>query len=354
MPATESCKGEWLRAIATPVVRVPQRVVCFVLSRKVQNKKCFLQCEALCTHFFFLSIGPRVDRPLKKRSNNTLILHIYFQYQYTHLCTIAMSLQVFSVDRKTLYEFPENRVQHILQSTLDALVLCPRFAENGRCSRRNACRRVHAFAKDAVSCSHPHVNFIYTMVGDCMYECHSQESLSRIVSDDESTKSDKASAAKANVNGKCPPPPGHIRVLLPNQTRMCFVPIDRIIKTRVHLFGRRTPSVCAHYFYNRYCSLGAACNFVHFVYVDPAVATNRCAFAPANCELVPTGRMDPNTPASDDKAQQTSNAQVVTNVALTHSQPLVPQAVLIPIEPLVPLFDTVVPVVETTTPMVLL
>ena len=272
-----------------------------------------------------------------------------------------MSLQVFSVDRKTLYEFPENRVQHILQSTLDALVLCPRFAENGRCSRRNACRRVHAFAKDAVSCSHPHVNFIYTMVGDCMYECHSQESLSRIVSDDESTKSDNVLGAKA-ANGECPPPPGHIRALLKPESQFYDLPIECVIKTRANIFGRRTPSICAHYFYNRRCNAGASCNFLHFVYVDPAVATNRCAFAPLclpGQPMVHTAQ-DQRVFSSHDQCDvvKANPKQTVEtrNVELPPRSPHTAQsagdaAVVLPIIPLMPVVSTVIPVFEIGLPL---
>ena len=83
-------------------------------------------------------------------------------------------------------------------------------------------------------------------------------------------------------------PPGFLRLRMPyamNDSEVQFVPVQRIIKTRVMISGKRTPTMCAHYFFNRQCHLGVKCNFVHTMHVDPLQSTNRCALAPPPPEI---------------------------------------------------------------------
>ena len=255
-----------------------------------------------------------------EQNNNEAMTH---QQQ----CTFA-TIHVFSADRKALYEFPLDRVEHFFTGARGALVLCPHFAENGRCSRRSACRRVHAFARDAVSCTFPHVNFIYTMVGDCIYECYSPETL---------LLPQNQSSCEGLTRIKYQFSSDHmlVRVCTPREaSEENYIPMERIIKTQVNIIGRQTPALCGHYFFSGFCSLGSACNFVHFVYVDPTVSSNRCELAPL-C-VAPWQLRRPTT------ANATNNSQ------RDQQQPTRPTTA-IPVQPIIPIVAFVAPIVSIHT-----
>merc|ERR1719502_2133010 len=53
------------------------------------------------------------------------------------------------------------------------------------------------------------------------------------------------------------------------------------LKTQALATKRRPLTHCAHYYYNRTCNLGAECQFVHAVFVDPDAKDHQRAPVPA-------------------------------------------------------------------------
>ena len=56
---------------------------------------------------------------------------------------------------------------------------------------------------------------------------------------------------------------------------------DMVLRTKALVSKRRPLSHCAHYYFNRTCNLGAECQFIHAVFIDPAAKDHQRAPVPS-------------------------------------------------------------------------
>jgi len=139
------------------------------------------------------------------------------------------------------------------------LVLCKDYdAAEGpaSCPLGDACRFVHADASGAVARRGVHVNYAWRSADACIY-----------------------ARFRPGQRLSVAPPNG--------KTTSDIIAPHLVLKTRALQAKRRPLSHCAHYYFNRACNLGAECQFVHAVFIDPAARAFQLAPAP-----IQLGRVD--------------------------------------------------------------
>ena len=167
--------------------------------------------------------------------------------------TASAIQQVFTPGFTSVLDIPLSAIRHLPAASLNVtrLVLCSKFdpaQPKGSCPMGGRCRFVHA---DVVPPAQRdlHVNYAWRSVADVTYERFPA--------------------------GNC------FHVAAPN-SRQAVDTMDSslVLKTKA-LAMRRPLSHCAHYYFNRTCNLGAECQFIHAVFVDPTATMHQRAPAPA-------------------------------------------------------------------------
>ena len=168
--------------------------------------------------------------------------------------TASAIQQVFTPGFTSVLDIPLSAIRHLPAASLNVtrLVLCSKFdpaQPKGSCPMGGRCRFVHA---DVVPPAQRdlHVNYAWRSVADVTYERFPA--------------------------GNC------FHVAAPN-SRQAVDTMDSslVLKTKA-LAMRRPLSHCAHYYFNRTCNLGAECQFIHAVFVDPTAKDHQRAPAPAH------------------------------------------------------------------------
>lgn len=159
----------------------------------------------------------------------------------------ANVVEVFSDDFSKIYQVPKWCIKHMppRRLNINRLVLCKNYL-SGRprsCKIKGSCRFVHADVdRDTLPSYSIHVKYAWRSQDECTYE--------RL------------------------PPGDLVSVSAPNDMPpLEYIPSEQILVTEGALSRHRSTFVshCAHYLYNRLCTRGTGCYFIHVAYVDSTV-----------------------------------------------------------------------------------
>jgi hypothetical protein len=161
--------------------------------------------------------------------------------------------QVYAPGFTMVLDIPTADVHHMpSHQNVSRLVLCANYdARNpaSSCAMHNRCKFVHANVARAREHS-IHVNYAWRSLTDVTYERF--------------------------VSGQA------LHVAPPNsKVSSDVMDSDMALKTKALASKRRPLSHCAHYYFNRTCNLGAECQFVHAVFIDPSAKDHQRAPVPS-------------------------------------------------------------------------
>ena len=179
--------------------------------------------------------------------------------------------QVYAPGFTHVINVRQSLVSHIPSASLNVtrLVLCTNYdpAEPATsCKMGSLCKFVHADARGAKQ-HEIHVNYAWRCVEDVEYERFAPGKVLEVVA----------------PNGKS------IGDVMDSQMAL---------KTKALTSKRRPLSHCAHYYFNRTCHLGADCQFIHAVFIDPNAKDH--ARAPVPAQL---GRQQQQNPGTGMRAR---------------------------------------------------
>jgi len=179
--------------------------------------------------------------------------------------------QVYAPGFTHVINVRQSLVSHIPSASLNVtrLVLCTNYdpAEPATsCKMGSRCKFVHADARGAKQ-HEIHVNYAWRCVEDVEYERFAPGKVLEVVA----------------PNGKS------IGDVMDSQMAL---------KTKALTSKRRPLSHCAHYYFNRTCHLGADCQFIHAVFIDPNAKDH--ARAPVPAQL---GRQQQQNPGTGMRAR---------------------------------------------------
>ena len=161
--------------------------------------------------------------------------------------------QVYTSGFRTMLAIPTADICHLPPSAAAAarLVLCSHFrAEDPRsCPMGSRCKFVHADTRRAQR-QDIHVNYAWRRVEECEYERFSGGQTLRVAAPNSKVASDVMDS-------------------------------NMVLRTRALAAKRRPLTHCAHYYFNRTCNLGAQCQFIHAVFIDPSAKDGQRAPVPS-------------------------------------------------------------------------
>jgi hypothetical protein len=151
-------------------------------------------------------------------------------------------VSVYAPGFKFVLELPADKIHHMPPTSLNVtrLVLCANFdARNpaSSCPMGNKCKFVHADTTHIERRS-IHVNYAWRSLESVTYDRF---------------------------------PAGQMLHVAPPNSKIAsdVMDSDMALKTKALVSKRRPLSHCAHYYFNRTCNLGAECQFIHAVFIDP-------------------------------------------------------------------------------------
>jgi len=164
------------------------------------------------------------------------------------------SVAVYAPGFKFVLHIPSEKVHHMPPTALNVtrLVLCANYdARHAQtsCPMGNRCKFVHADVvrvdKHAI-----HVNYAWRSLTEVTYERFPTGQILQVAPPNSKVPSDVMDA-------------------------------DMALKTRALTSKRRPLSHCAHYYFNRTCNLGAECQFIHAIFIDPTAKDHQRAPVPS-------------------------------------------------------------------------
>ena len=177
--------------------------------------------------------------------------------------------QVYAPGYAALLEVPAAAVHHLPDPGLHVtrLVLCSNYDAAAAdpaatCGMGARCKCVHADTRGARERGGVHVNYAWRTAEDVTYERFR---------------------------------PGKVLHVAPPNGKAATDVMDSqlALKTKALQAKRRPLSHCAHYYFNRACNLGAECQFVHAVFIDPSARKYQRAPMPSQL-----GRAHKDRPAA--------------------------------------------------------
>jgi hypothetical protein len=164
------------------------------------------------------------------------------------------SVAVYAPGFKFVLHIPAEKVHHMPPTALNVtrLVLCANYdARHAQtsCPMGNRCKFVHADVQ-RVDKHAIHVNYAWRALTNVTYERY---------------------------------PAGQVLHVAPPNSKVPtdIMDADMALKTRALTSKRRPLSHCAHYYFNRTCNLGAECQFIHAIFIDPTAKDHQRAPVPS-------------------------------------------------------------------------
>ena len=196
--------------------------------------------------------------------------------------------QVYAPGYRALLEVPAAAVRHLPDPGLNVtrLVLCSNYDAaaadpEGSCPMGSRCKFVHADTRGAREKGGVHVNYAWRSAEEVTYERFRAGKVFQV----------------APPNGK---------------TATDVMDSQMALKTKALGAKRRPLSHCAHYYFNRACNLGADCQFIHAVFIDPEARKYQRAPMPSQL-----GREHQRAKAAAAAAVPEGAAPTVTATAAT-------------------------------------
>jgi flagellum-specific peptidoglycan hydrolase FlgJ len=171
---------------------------------------------------------------------------------------------IFDAQFKFFVRVPIAKISHLPPPRLNItrLVFCRNYRANDplSCSMGASCKFVHIDTDVSRLTQHSvHVNYAWRSCEQCTYPRLSQQQ-------HPSVEEEEKLATQQKSNKKVKSPSGE---------RVEILSSDLLLVTRgslkLHNGNNSEGTLCAQYSFNRVCNHGEDCNFIHAVFVDPAV-----------------------------------------------------------------------------------